>query len=257
MPAFKITPSQQKKILDKLHADKGDFNGTYDLLVYAKRDYVEKNFELYLPVNPKRLGSGTKGVAYETMEHDKVLKLTVDKSEANASKLLVGKSPKTINDIYASFLVKETSVYGIYQKRLKPITNSEMVDIFYWVVGSCKPAIDGPVPLKEIPNIISDVKESSDDSDRNWSLKDISKITSWYIECRLELRKFGIHDYNDFSMTDEGKGNIMLDENNNFKLIDLGYSKSKVAKIDLVENMNINRLLNIVLQGGPTNENTN
>jgi len=74
----------------------------------------------------KRLGEGGYGYAYE-LDNGKVLKLTTDKREANASSLVVGKSFKNVVKIYDVWsYVKFDNWYFIEQERLSPINKKEV-----------------------------------------------------------------------------------------------------------------------------------
>ena len=72
--------------------------------------------------NPKYIGSGNFGVAYDN-GNDLILKVTSDKSEANENLMLIGKQLKYIAQLYKVFSVKSKStdkeIYVIILEKLK------------------------------------------------------------------------------------------------------------------------------------------
>jgi len=95
---------------------------------------IEKAIPEYKYTHGASLGNGTRGEAVK-YNNDVVLKITNDKSEANASNLIKGKKLKYVNEIYDVFKIKypgnETS-YLIFQKFLQEIEDSDvdMVNFF-------------------------------------------------------------------------------------------------------------------------------
>jgi hypothetical protein len=149
---FKKDVESLKKLLDPhLVSNKEDFES----LVNGKQneslekaggirdveDTVDSNAQLLakrspFPVNVgnlQLLGAGTQGPAYD-MGGNKVLKVTTDKSEAQASLKLKGKNLKHVNNFYDVFKFPpggpaKGDLYGIIQDKLTPLNDAEKMEL--------------------------------------------------------------------------------------------------------------------------------
>jgi serine/threonine protein kinase len=70
--------------------------------------------------NPEALGAGATGTAYH-IGNNKVLKITKDRSEANACNRIKGKKLKNVYEIYDVFELDDLGVYVIHQELLAPL----------------------------------------------------------------------------------------------------------------------------------------
>lgn len=182
-----------------------------------------------LPDSAKWIGSGTQGAAYLTT-NNKVLKITYDASEAYSSKLVIGKNPKYINHIYAVFEIKgfPKKLYGIYQERQSDVTMNQQQ--FYFILENIWNAVDDPQRTRNVNK--KDFKEIVDSTVVKYSVKedDVAKLLTWFLNLKKELKRIGISGFSDFSY-----GNIKEDSEGNYRLIDLGWSKSRETRLDILE----------------------
>lgn len=70
------------------------------------------------------LGTGTRGTAFD-VGSDRVVKVTNDAKEAQAASALVGKDIPGIVRFYAVWKFGDSSLYGVLQEKLEPISDEE------------------------------------------------------------------------------------------------------------------------------------
>jgi len=184
------------------------------------------------------LGRGQNGTAYD-IGNNIVLKLTTDQTEARASNVIKGKKLKYTNEIYDVFSFIDTTgirLYLIFQKLLAEIDNKNiniMIDEFcdfltendnYWKPTSTESRIE-----KIIDSFFDIYKEQDVKFYEKFSKKRdfFKKLYTFILNSREELEKYKVFFY------DYHSGNIMLDSNGDFKLIDLGYSTAPETEIEL------------------------
>lgn len=72
----------------------------------------------------KALGRGSNGVAF-LLRDGRVMKITTDKNEAQASYRMQGRKSKNVVSVDQTFRLKNTDVYGIVQEKLVPLSEAE------------------------------------------------------------------------------------------------------------------------------------
>jgi len=173
----------------------------------------------------KKLGEGTKGIAYE-MKGNKVLKITLDRSEAEASSIIVGKKLKHICEIYRVFSFKSIDrIYCIEQELLKPLANksgnSTIFDAMEEEISEFADKYDTFMELSSSKDFLKKLKTIVDLMKKEGTSKQIIKFTTQIYEGLYELNMNGIIFF------DMHPGNLGYDQNGVLKIMDLGYSKSK------------------------------
>lgn len=163
---------------------------------------VSKNNNRYFD-----LGSGTRGTAYQLSNGD-VLKVTNDKSEARTSLIIKNNPHPNIVNFKKIFQLKgKINRYYIEMEKLNLLSTN-------------------------FSNFIDKMKdpEDSDDSDDLDNLEKVSKNNKYkkyaeqLVSALKHLKKLNI------KFKDLHSGNVMLDDKNNIKIIDLGYTKGKGLK---------------------------
>jgi hypothetical protein len=190
------------------------------------------------------LGSGYFGGAYD-IGNDIVMKITTDQTEATASKRLIGKKLDTVNEIYGVFRVPEKSMfkhYVILQAKLENMSAADgrVVDeaerilrVTYnadqRVVGSRKSFYDGLAAETdaEFKDRIDDMIHKVPDNEQH----DYYTYWQFIYTSLMELRSHNV-EYCDFH-----KGNLMKSSGGKLKVIDLGFSQSPNADIDVLESI--------------------
>jgi hypothetical protein len=193
-----------------------------------------------LSINPPSLGSGARGEAFD-IGNNIVLKVTTDASEAAASKQIVGKQLKHVNQIYDVFKVPDSHKYIILQKKLNPLSKAQLE--MYQLADALTEhhhgfnfATDGEqyTLLKNNRGLIArDLKQELDKDYAkmpNNKKKIIVGMAMFIFDAVFELKQHGI------DWADSHKGNVLLD-GDKFKVIDLGASRAPDADIDVLENI--------------------
>jgi len=184
---------------------------------------IEKKFPQYKFNNPKKLGSGENGVAYD-IGNDIVLKITQSASEAHASAVVKNEKLRYVNDIYDvfSFDYEGKVKYLIFQELLKPITDEEsrnMIDDFCEFIMQKRDYWELTFPKQGIikaTNAFFKFCKGEEYYDRYLDQKPFFKTLYEFIMRSVrELHNYHI-DFEDYN-----SGNIMLDNKGEYKLIDL------------------------------------
>jgi len=190
----------------------------------------------YKFTNPKKLGSGSMGTAWD-VGNNIVLKITHDRSEANASNIVKGKKLKYTNEIYDVFKItypkSDKDAYLIFQKKLDSTSKEEEETItdFTMFLG-----FDEIGWNSEIIHTLKDTEFNGlielfyKKYPKRYSKSEkltgfLMKLLRFYVDSKKELLSHEV-DFNDYH-----GGNIMKD-GDVFKIIDLGFSKAPDTKID-------------------------
>ena len=176
-------------------------------------------------INAKMLNSfgyGTQGTVFN-LSNGKVFKITYDKGEADASKILIGKKhPNVVNffDIFKFRIFDKNGkitpiyYYGIVEEKLIYLLNFEkdiINDMFIIFLNYSENRIDYDTAKQKIKG---------------------NKLGSDVIEGIKFLKNNGIK-YTDFN-----NKNILKDGKGNYKIIDLGFSRVANQNLDIIENIN-------------------
>lgn len=181
------------------------------------------------------LGIGTRGVAFAL--GDKVLKITNDKAEAEASSVLKNANNPSLTQYYKIWEFGNTGIYGIIQEKLNPLPENEgqifnralvKTRLPIWIAKSNynfdkakvmaqkylkdtlkKKLEKGDISKEQIPNWMEDVNTAWNLMSSTYNMRNLVKT----------LGEFGIkfHDYH--------AGNIMQRDDGSLVLIDIGMSK--------------------------------
>lgn len=178
----------------------------------------------------KPLGKGTFGTAFD-IGGKKVLKLTADKTEANAMAVVQAKPSPYIVKVYDVFQlgkkhVKGNDVYGIVQDKLSPPDAG-----FANFIAQIRPAIlykkPGYLTLKAFVQFYKTLQKERED-DPSY----LSDFTNQRLEWLAAVAKY--FDDTGIKFHDFHKGNVMK-KGSKHVMIDLGASKSPAAKIPVQE----------------------
>ena len=176
------------------------------------------------PAKPKSLGEETKGVAYD-IGRNKVIKITKDSSEADASSIVAKKGRvEGVNKIYGVYKWKfYPDYYIIVQDKVKMDEDRayKASDDIYATFIDLYPKIPEEDALDSINYTNAVVKEMIDILDNKDSISLIKGLSN--------LLKLGIL-YRDLH-----EGNIGFDKSNKAVIIDLGYSKSPGGDVKVFE----------------------
>ena len=113
------------KIVDQIikeELSKIDIETSTDRILNDFRDKIsQKGIDVS---SLKKLGTGTMGTAYD-MGCNKVLKITADKREAQASSLVAGKDIPNIVKVYSIWKFSGINWYGLIIEKLTPLSKEE------------------------------------------------------------------------------------------------------------------------------------
>lgn len=174
------------------------------------------------------LGSGSRGIAYELPMTRQALKITSDKSEANAANILVGKKLKNVCEFYRIFQFDSTGYYGIVQELLEPLSYGSNIQFLEKCLNH--EVISHAITQSQMPNWEEEVlaelqsysmRETVSDKQIDVAERGIKEIMNGIKE---------IHQ-NGINFIDLHSGNVML-RGDVCVIIDLGYSKSAAQKIE-------------------------
>jgi len=208
----------------------------------------------------KKIGAGTQGAIYELVNHpNKVLKLTSDENEAFASQIVSRYNLKNVVKIYKVYFLKSTDLYIVIMEKLNKISKKDEDNWYFFFEIMNKLSY---IPNKETEKVTETTQIAKFKNSEEWAifaletLKKYSKktsagkrsfetiytiVTEHLLDSKLlndvfeglkEIGQLGIN-YMDFH-----EQNIMIDSSGNFKIIDLGYSISPLAKINILEKRN-------------------
>jgi len=203
------------------------------------------------------IGAGSNGAAFYLENSDNVLKITKDPNEANASNYIKGEKFTNIVNIYRVFTFKVLpGFYFIEQEQLKDDYENVLEGYLY------KFNIDVILPGRQYPSDETYSYEIIGDKlSRLLKATDKLKVDNKkinYIELAEYIDEEGSQKFyldminaseelrdNNISFGDFHRGNIMVDKNGNYKIIDLGLSRSPKSKIEMLERK-IFKLANIL-----------
>jgi cytidyltransferase-like protein len=175
---------------------------------------------------PKVLGHGGHGVALD-VGAGKVLKITDDALEAKASNHIKGKKLKHVVQIYDVFQLPNSKYYGIYQEKLKPISDYDKkeMDLVTDLLQACKAgeAILSGDYQKVLDQVRANIKD-----------RDVQKLMDSQMR-DLQLPEIfkELHD-NHIEFLDYHQENLMM-RGNDYVVIDLGLSQSPGADPPMLE----------------------
>ncbi len=172
----------------------------------------------------KLLGSGGMGSAFE-IKNGKVLKVTIDDSEAKAMNIVKNYPHPNIVKVNRVFKVKGNNRYFIDQEKLLPIPKefkfgkAETLEIFYSFASQKLKKMNVKDAIKKTQEDFKEYDENHIKKEK-WfnSNKEAQKLILDTLKATKHLQQLGIN-FQDFHM-----GNILRDKNGNYKLIDLGLS---------------------------------
>jgi hypothetical protein len=186
--------------------------------------------------NLKYLGSGLNGHAFE-MANGKVFKLTYDTTEADASRVIMGKKTTHIANIYDVFKFSKSDAYGIVMERLDQPSKEEKA---FWdamsdldIIHNAIFEFSGPTQWEKLFPLIK--KQLLDPAvmsagEAKVFLRDIQKYN--LPQMIDELYNYGIV-FNDFH------GDNIMKRGITSVIIDLGYSEIQNSEdIEVVEKKN-------------------
>jgi hypothetical protein len=177
-----------------------------------------------------RIGSGQKGIAY-AISGGRVLKLTTDKSEANAM-ALVESNPSPyivhVDDVFqvGPKLTSSKNIYGIVQEKLSSPSGDWAR--FVNLIDSAVLQQGGGITAKKVL-AFNDELEAERDVDSDYLPEFTEEKVEWL---------FGIAQYFDsvgIKFFDFHAGNIMKSRSGRHVMIDLGVSRSPAVSIRVQE----------------------
>lgn len=239
-------PEEPKKVSGATGDDELDFShsGIDETLsrwiITNFKDLMAKKRHLTIPPNPRALGTGTRGTAFD-IGGNKVLKITSDKTEAEAAEKMKGANMKHVVRIFDVFQFKRTGAFGIVQERLEKIPGTPK-DTKGEPSGDAAELNDALLGLK--------VQQLLQATGYNWDqtklliaryvktlldkIKDPEEKAEFRAECvgyyNVLTKKYGIQDMvkelkaNGVNFHDYHAGNIMVRPNGGYVVNDLGYS---------------------------------
>lgn len=233
----KVAGGKEPPVLEKANVpvlDESEKTTNPDFIKVLLSTYQEKLAKRAIDVNPAELnilGKGSYGSAITVTYKGKdvVLKITGDNSEAQSSVSIMGKKLNHIVEIYDVFSFPgQQHVYGILQERLSILSISEKAE------------------FKELYRIVEE--SGADDLVYEHASFDkiISKIEDMFgpgavVDKFVSLSKrFGFEGMIDdlreskINFRDFHSGNIMK-RGSSFVLIDLGFSRSPMAQVPMLE----------------------
>jgi hypothetical protein len=178
------------------------------------------------------LGSGTKGSAYQ-LSNGRVLKVTTDVTEAEASAVLIGKSLKNVINVFKVFMFKnlpqriqdEEDLFFIEEQKLNNIQCGNNLAV--GIIGNRVDKISYDQKDISFEEIIKQIEKILKGNARAFIKKNEKLIKDLYGGAN-ELKSVGIK-FDDYIGCNVGMNN------GNYVIFDLGYSKSPVGQIDIVE----------------------
>jgi len=165
----------------------------------------------------RKLGKGASGIAYD-LGNNQVLKMTLDKDEANAAAYIKGKNLKNVYQIFDVFVVddEEDNWFGILQEKLKRLDSVE-----YSVVSFIQEPFNkfggGTIQAKDVMPAVNELIQYNLENESQ--VKIANEMAKQLFTGMKQLRKHGIH------FEDLHGGNVMK-RGNEYVIIDLGYSIS-------------------------------
>lgn len=190
-------------------------------------DTVEKNAEALgrrgIDVGQiKKLGSGTQGTAY-LVGGNRVLKVTADRSEADATMRLIGKRSRHIVDVYDVFQFPNVPIFGILEERLAQLSQKERseLELPLAIMMRSNPR------KKKWMDIVSALADDEWFMDRAYH--DLIEAGVDRIVDELAQNGIGFADYN--------TSNLMRKPNGDIAVIDLGFSDVDPAKVPMLERL--------------------
>jgi len=187
------------------------------------------------------LDSGMMGTVYKYKdEPSKVIKITMDKSEANAMELVRKQPHPNIVKVYEVYKIDAgvQVAYAIIQEKLDILGSSER-NSWNWIDNDFL----SPKDTTEFSNY-DDIDMFSNeyfgcdfDAVWNWAYEneeveqEYKKMITDIFPALQHLGDIGIR------FGDYHSGNIMIGKGGNYKLIDIGVSESPAQKIDILESI--------------------
>ena len=198
------------------------FEMAYDLIEH--KPFWEM-VNLKVPSKLKPIGEGSKGIVYNVGDSSKVIKITEDSSEADASSIVAKKGKvEGVNRIYGVYKWKRYPMYYIIVQDEVDVSISRA----YKIIDNITDAYIDLYPERPDEEAIeseyytnSVVKEMIDYLRKKNSISIVKGLGN--------LRKLGIM-YRDLHA-----GNIGFDKSNKAVIIDLGYSKSPGGDVKVFE----------------------
>jgi len=177
------------------------------------------------------LGSGAYGVAflYEINGEERVIKETIDYSEAKASAHLIGKKLQNVVNFYRVFKFKSNNkVYFIEQEYLEKGSTTETYLRTPIVIGIYKKSFEFMLVYhRDYLNELIKKNRLEKELSRNNRYNKIEDYRNFIHDILNGLKE--LKD-NKISFNDVHSGNIMYDsKTKHYKLIDIGLSKSPAA----------------------------
>ncbi|MHB8407977.1 MAG: 2'-5' RNA ligase family protein [Acidiferrobacterales bacterium] len=192
------------------------------------RELMRSKRNLDVPPNPRALGTGTHGTAFDL--GDKVLKLTSDPAEAKSAQKIVGVKTKFICKIYDVFEFRKTGAYGIVQEKLQALTGKEQQQLGDALAATKvyaflqKNNFDWDQTQKAMVKAIHQVLEKL-----RGEGKDVDKAYERFSERWAVLKKFKIGEMaqelkaNGIDFFDYHSQNIMRRPGGDYVILDLGH----------------------------------
>jgi len=201
--------NEVKQLQDQQHQQNGVWGG--DAITRVDEQYTDKQIQYIEQTFPNAtpIGFGDRGIAYD-IGNNKILKITTDQSEIKHAKFLIQKPLETHAKVYE---INENYQYIIIEK-LKPLTKEEknMYEQLFETLCSFFPikTIDMPTFTKLFKTIHPDIQTTK-------QLKEMTKSFLTFIN------KLSLYNIDPFAV-DIHALNIGFDNQNNMKILDLGYS---------------------------------
>ncbi len=206
-----FTSSQNKD--DGIIKSSGSVTKEIGLQLLTKyRDKIKEQKGIDIPENPRVLGEGTKGVAFDI--GGKAIKVTADYKEAKTSAVIQGNPQDFVAKIFDVFKFGKFDYYGIVQELLKKLSASEI------------DKINGAIIMSGFRDKMRYNKNLSTDA----IVSQIESGNHMKKQAMEYLKKLGVVD---MSKALEGMGirfwdfhgDNLMKRGNQLVLIDLGYSE--------------------------------
>jgi len=188
-----------------------------DILEYLKHP-------LEGPLKLKFIGKGMRARVFWLPDKKRVLKLTKDEDDAEASAKLIGKRMKHLLHVYDVFLVDDIRkpVYGIVAEKLTPLSSSERKSWKNGVNSTATVYYEGRSLWRRLsdggftPQWIDKVKAALPDEKDEWVTSAIEKILPALEAMAEELHRIGVT-----GLSDLHAGNIMM-RGHDLVIVDFG-----------------------------------
>jgi len=246
----KVTDINEATSLDKAGGD-----DAFDATLKANQENLQKLKSIDVS-KLRKLGAGTKGIAYD-VGGGKVLKVTSDHTEAQASHSITGDTLNNVVKIFDVFkfgkVKSNDTLYGIVQEKLAPLSSTEqkeIVELFNFIDASSKllTSIATETWDQFVNKLYSEIeddvtKELGVDPKSPAGENKIRKVAAnKHAAIVGKLKKYNIHGMisdlrkSNIQFADYHEGNVMK-RGSEYVINDLGMSKSQGGDPPVFENL--------------------